>query len=180
MPTRPFVVPKAAAGSSSPCSGRSWTCGASRGGCPRSSSRVCPPAAGAPTKTAAALRGARMGRAAAGSAGQRPGPREVTASPARLLGSWAHLSCFWSPVSVKPPTRVPCRSRICINACRQASGTLSLREDNAGTSRNWKASLGPESLQGSKLLTEANCARWHKAGLEDYIIPFASGNPGSW
>lgn len=48
VPTRPFVVPKAAAGSSSPCWGRSWTCGASRGGCPRSSSRACRPAAGAP------------------------------------------------------------------------------------------------------------------------------------
>lgn len=178
VPTRPFVVPKAAAGSSSPCSGRSWTCGASRGGCPRSSSRVCPPAAGAPTKTAAALRGARTGRAAAGSAGQRPGPREVTASPARLLGSWAHLSCFGSSVSVKPPTRVSCRSRICINACRQASGTLSPREDNAGTSRNWKASLEPESLQGSKLLTEANCAQWRKTGLEDYIIRLPQGTQG--
>lgn len=118
VPTRPFVVPKAAAGSSSPCSGRSWTCGASRGGCPRSSSRVCPPAAGAPTKTAA-LRGARTGRAAAGSVGHRPGPREVTASPARLRGSWAHLSRFRPPVLIKPSTRVPRMSRTCLSACRR-------------------------------------------------------------
>lgn len=49
VPTRPFVVPKAAAaGSSSPCWGRSWTYGASHGGCPRSSFRACRPAAGAP------------------------------------------------------------------------------------------------------------------------------------
>lgn len=76
VPTRPFVVPKAAAGSSSPCWGRSWTCGTSRGGCPRSSSRACRPAAGALPTTAA--RGARPGRAAAGPAARRPGPPEVT------------------------------------------------------------------------------------------------------
>lgn len=194
MPTPPFVVPKAAAGSSSPCSGRSWTCGASRGGCPRSSSRVCPPAAGAPTKTAALL-GARTGRAAAGSAGQRPGPREVTASPgapARVLGSPELLR---SPVSVKPPTRVPCLSRICTTACRQASGSqgrygqalgLSPGEDNAGTSRNWKASLGPESLQGNKLPAEANCARVEDSMAQDRLgrlcivcLPLGTQGPGS-
>lgn len=89
----PFVVPKAPAGSSSPCSGRSWTCGASRGGCPRSSSRACRPAAGAPptppsrpagprTTAPKGARGARWGRAAARLAAPRRDPPEVT-GPAR-------------------------------------------------------------------------------------------------
>lgn len=88
VPTRPFVVPKAAAGSSSPCWGRSWTCGASRGDGPRSSSRACRPAAGAPptaSRPAAprktARTGARAGRAVAWPAAPHPGPPEVTGLP---------------------------------------------------------------------------------------------------
>lgn len=86
MPTRPFVVPKAAAGSSSPCWGRSWTCGASRGGCPRSSSRACPPAAGAPPT---------------------PGPRE-TAPPMGALGAPAGREVTGTPPPA--PTSAPARA----------------------------------------------------------------------
>lgn len=75
MPTRPFVVPKAAAGSSSPCWGRSWTCGASRGGCPRSSSRACPPAAGSPLTPGPRETALPMGARGA------PAGREVTGTP---------------------------------------------------------------------------------------------------
>lgn len=86
VPMRPFVVPKAAAGSSSPCWGRSWTCGASRGGCPRSSFRACRPAAGAPPTprrpTGPRTTAARAGRGAACPAVRHPGPPEVTGSPA--------------------------------------------------------------------------------------------------
>lgn len=93
---RPFVVPKAkAAGGSRPCWGRSWTCGASRGGCPRSSSRACPPAAGAPPTPPPPSRPpgppppAPKGVPGASGARAAAGPPEVTAAarPHSLPGS---------------------------------------------------------------------------------------------